>query len=171
MNVVVEGIDNSGKSTLVAHLSKHLRRLVQASEGPPKFPGEMNGRLTKYSSLINVIFDRHPVISQAIYRSIRSGEDTHGMRPDLVADFYNSKPFFIYCDPLSRGMSGHVFHNGVDTEDHLAQVQEGYYHMLFLYRAWAIRYAHVIYRIGDSMDSIADFAMAYIINGRTHATL
>jgi hypothetical protein len=157
MNVVVEGIDNSGKSTLIKFLTAGFPDWsVQPSEGPPKYEGEVDVRIERYALMPHTIFDRHPVVSQTIYRTIRSGHDAAGMRDELVQQFYDSRPFFIYCDPVGRGMAGHTFNDGVDTEDHLRQVREGYDKMLTLYRAWAIQHAHLIYRIGDSMSFIAD---------------
>jgi hypothetical protein len=58
-------------------------------------------------------------------------------------------------------MTGHVLHDGVDSEEHLRQVEEGYDYLLKLYRAWAIRRAHIIYRIGDDMTLIADWVYTY----------
>lgn len=155
MNIVVEGIDNSGKSTLIKNLVPGLRGYkVQASEGPPKYDGEMNHRLKRYQLFQQTVFDRHPVVSQSIYRSIRTGHDAAGMDEQFVLDFYHSAPLFIYCDPTTRGMDGHTFNEGVDTEEHLRQVREGYTRMLTLYRAWAIQHAHFIYRIGDDMTQL-----------------
>lgn len=157
MIIVLEGIDNAGKSTLAKYIAHRIHWQVYPSEGPPKYRGEMNIRIHRYALLDNVIFDRHPVVSQSIYRSIRTGADAAGMDPSLVEDFYNRDPLFIYCDPGSRGMIGHTHNDGIDTEEHLEQVIEGYDHMLSLYRLWAIEHAHIIYRIGRvSMEFVAN---------------
>jgi len=159
--IVVEGIDNSGKSTLVSHLRTVLGYPSQESEGPPHYPGEMNLRVARYASLHHVIFDRHPVVSQTIYGSLRSHSDP--IRPDLVQQFYDARPLFIYCDPGIRGMTGHVRRDTVDTDAHLSEVTRGYEQLLIMYRAWAIQHAHIIYRIGDDMDFIADCAQLHLI--------
>jgi len=152
MNIVVEGIDNSGKSTLIHHMLGSLPGYhIQPSEGPPKYEGETNVRVARYASHQRCVFDRHPAVSQMIYRTIRTGHDASEIRDDLVKQFYDSKPLFIYCDPGARGMEGHTFNSGVDTEEHLRQVREGYDTMLSLYRSWAIQHAHFIYRIGDDI--------------------
>lgn len=156
-HIVIEGVDNSGKSTLAARLASRLDLPVQGSEGPPHYPGEMNERIARYHSLpTQHIFDRHPVVSQAIYCTLRTGLDPMGMDPALVKQFYASQHLFIYCDPAGRGMSGHQYHEGVDTPEHLAQVNENYAQLLTLYRAWAIAHAHLIYRIGDDPQFIYD---------------
>ena len=162
MIIVLEGIDNSGKSTLAKYLSAKFGWSVQGSEGPPKYEGEMNDRLARYVSLDNIIFDRHPVVSQEIYKTIRTGHDAAGMDPLYVRLFYASMPLFVYCDPLDRGMSEHRFSVGVDTEEHLRQVSEGYTIMLHMYREWAIAHAHFLYRIGDSMQFIGHSLAAHI---------
>jgi hypothetical protein len=144
-------------------LSSRIGWDVQPSEGPPKYVGEMNDRLMRYAAMDNLIFDRHPVVSQSIYRTIRTGHDAAGMRDDLVKQFYNRPKIVIYCDPVQRGMNGHVYHEGVDSKEHLDQVAEGYNQMLVLYRAWAINHAHLLYRIGDvSMDFVAKAIMPFM---------
>lgn len=154
MIVVLEGIDNSGKSTLADKLKVHLNWPIQPSEGPPKYMGEMNERLKRYQGMDRTIFDRHPIVSQSIYRHIRTGIDTEGMQQHYIDEFYARQPIFVYCDPGERGMSGHTFHEGVDSEEHLRQVDESYYTLLTHYRRWAIEHAHFIYRIGDDMIAV-----------------
>jgi hypothetical protein len=166
MNIVIEGIDNSGKSTLATLLARKTGFPTQPSEGPPRYPGEMDERLLRYASMDRYIFDRHPVVSQNIYKVIRTGKDAEGMREDLVQQFYDNRPLFIYCDPLGRGMSGHNFHDGVDTAEHLRQVDEGYKTMLTLYRDWAIKHAHILYRIGDDPHQVWHMVSAYFANRR-----
>lgn len=155
-HVVVEGVDNSGKSTLVKAIQDRSPwLLIQASEGPPKYPGEMDLRVKSYLSFSpTTIFDRHPCVSQVIYGSMRSHQDP--VSEYLLKQFYASPCVFVYCDPVNRGMSGHTFNQGVDTPEHLESVKANYHRLLGLYRAWAITYAHIIYRIGDNMTATVE---------------
>jgi hypothetical protein len=151
--IVVEGVDNSGKSTLVRSLSSMLPTFqIQVSEGPPKFAGEMDQRVGKYMGYPkNIIFDRHPCVSQPIYGQMRSHKDD--IAPELIKSFYEMKPLFIYCDPLGRGLTTHVVKDD-ETPEHIAAVQSEYIRLLASYREWAINYATITYRIGDPMKRI-----------------
>jgi hypothetical protein len=147
--IVVEGADNAGKSTLITairELHPFSRWTLQQSEGPPKYPGEMTQRVTRYLAQgPDIIYDRHPCVSQPIYGLMRSHHDA--IPPELIAQFYASKPLFIYCD--GRGMRGHVFNPEHDTALHLDAVNENYERLLSEYRQWAGQYAFMCYRIGD----------------------
>jgi len=154
--IIVEGVDNSGKSTLVNYLASVLDCPVQGSEGPPQYEGEMNDRLARYSHLpANTIFDRHPIISQTIYGTMRSHHDA--FQPEWLEWLYGEiKPTIIYCDPLERGLEGHR-RNTVDTDEHLKQIETGYSLLLSHYRRWALQHAHIFYRIGDDKNRILNF--------------
>lgn len=149
--IVVEGVDNSGKSTLIRSLMVVLPDwAVQVSEGPPKHAGEMDTRVTRYfERSAQVVYDRHPCVSQPIYGTMRSHLDP--IDPRLLKEFYERKPFFVYCDPGDRGLDGHTHHEGVDTERHLQSLTAGYDKLLEEYRKWAIDHAHIVYRIGDNI--------------------
>ena len=122
--IVIEGMDNSGKSTLCRQISAMLPAWqVQVSEGPPKYPGEQNERVRKYLGYPkNTIYDRHPCVSQLIYGQMRSHAD--GIDEELVRSFYSMQPFFIYCDPGARHMKGHLVRSEVDTPEHVAAIKE-----------------------------------------------
>jgi hypothetical protein len=153
-HIVVEGVDGAGKSTLITAIHMVIHWPIQGSEGPPLFPGEMDRRVKRYASIRTpCIFDRHPVVSQPIYGTMRSHEDF--ISRELIDDFYKTNPIFIYCDPIERGMSSHR-RSIIDTDAHLHQVIEHYATLLALYRAWAIKHAHIFYRIGDDVDRIVD---------------
>jgi hypothetical protein len=152
--IVLEGIDASGKSTLGELIAAACGLTVQESEGPPKGPGEINERIVRYSGMKNTIFIRHPCVSQPIYGKIRREIDDLDTR--LIGEFYRKRPFFIYCDPGDRdALLKHKIKPGEDPS-HIAALNHRYGELLALYRAWAIRRAHIIYRIGDDRNEIIE---------------
>jgi len=165
--IVIEGVDNSGKSTLIRALCTSLPAWkVQGSEGPPKHPGEMDERVTRYleQSPAMTIYDRHPCVSQPIYGTMRTHLDK--IAPGLISQFYSSTPLFVYCDGGDRGMDSHVFNPETDTVEHLDAVRANYMKLLGLYREWAAKNAFIIYRIGDSTSRVVKTIEYLVRSGR-----
>jgi len=155
MCIIVEGPDNSGKSTLAKFIAGQ-NQLIQESEGPPKWRGEIVERIDKYSSFPDdTIFVRHPAVSNPIYDETRPDHLKDPIPLHVLAEFYGQNNLFIYCDPLNRGMSGHeVKGPAVETEEHVHRIALHRDVIITLYRKWAIQHAHVIYRIGDDMEFV-----------------
>lgn len=154
MNIVLEGHDNSGKSTLAAMLAKRLGREVYSSEGPEKYPGELESRVSYYMLKPDAIFDRHPCISDPIYSTARGRPSV--LAPEVVRSFYNQPAIFIYCDPLNKGLGSHV-RKEHDSDEHMAMVESNYKSILYHYRTWAVEHSHIVYRIGDDPYTILRF--------------
>lgn len=154
--IIIEGVDNAGKSVLANYIGDALGLHIQVSEGPSREPGEMNKRIRHYLDRPHLmLFDRFPAISNPLYDQA-TGRKPDVIDPTLIVELYARRPVIVYCDPLDRGMQGHRERAGVDTEEHLRQVHAGYEKLLLLYRAWAIRHALIVYRIGDSMARVSD---------------
>jgi hypothetical protein len=155
--IVIEGMDNSGKSTLAAGMADYMDLLIQESEGPPRTTDnmspeeEINDRVDRYAMMTGRLFVRHPVISNSIYGQVRPEGDP--ISPGRRMIFYESKPILIYCDAGSRGLLGHDVKEH-DTQRHLDDIAKNYGRILDLYRQWAAQYAHFVYRIGDDMDQL-----------------
>lgn len=152
MNVVIEGPDGGGKSTLAEYVARHLGKHLQQGSGPPKAPGEVERRLTTYLHMTDTVFDRHPAVSQVIYGQLR--DET--MSPEfasLVLDFYHADNLIIYCRSVDAGR--HVVKEGEDPA-HVEVLTRRYQDLVGLYDDWALRHAHLVYRIGESMDAIVD---------------
>lgn len=152
--IIIEGMDNSGKSTLAVHLAKRFNFKVQESEGPPKSAEEINERIRGYNNLQDTVFVRHPVISNAIYAMFRP--EGNPILPELTNEFYAGQHLIIYCDPMERGLASHVLKDH-DTPEHIAMVTARRAELVDAYREWAIKHAHIIYRIGDDMDRVCDW--------------
>jgi len=153
MNIILEGIDASGKSTLAKALSEKLPSYrVQPSEGPEKEAGEILARIMRYDRMMSqmgVIFDRHPIISHPIY-----SQGTHWMTAiprQLAEDFYTRPLLVIYCRPTERGFDAHEVNEG-ESPDHLLKVKNNYRKWLDDYDAWAVKHAHMIYNCGYQFD-------------------
>lgn len=152
--IVIEGPDNSGKSTLAKYIAERRGLTIQESEGPPKSDQEINDRVIRYARMTGVIFVRHPVISNGIYGKLRPEGDP--IFPGLRDEFYGEeRNLFIYCDPLKRAFEGHVVKDH-DTQEHLQLLERNASVILMEYRKWAIQHAHLLYRIGDSMEKVVD---------------
>src|SRR5688572_15469302 len=150
--IVIEGMDNSGKSTLARAIAAAMNYEVQPSEGPPRHFGDLNTRIARYNSMKRVVFDRHPAVSNPIYDKTRAIRiDT--VSPQLIDLFYNMRPLIVYCDPGSRGLDDHVVKKH-DNVTHLNMIKIEYITLLDEYRQWAIDHAHFLYRIGDDMSRI-----------------
>ena len=153
MTVIIEGPDNSGKSTLAQHIAAP-NQLIQESEGPPKWPGEIVERISRYFAFPDdTIFVRHPAISNPIYDHTRPEHLRDPIPTMVLAEFYDLQSLMIYCDPVDRTMAGHEV-KGVDSDDHIRRITDHRDVITQLYRAWACRHAHVVYRIGDDMEFI-----------------
>lgn len=149
--IIIEGIDASGKSTLGEIISRELGYTLVESEGPPKYKGEVNHRIERYLTISKAVFVRHPAVSQLIYARLRNENDD--VDPLLLKQVYDQCNLFIYCDPLSLQLKNHVIKDGEDPQ-HIKQIEEKYEWLLTEYRKWAMNNAHVIYRIGDSIQRI-----------------
>lgn len=156
MLIIIEGVDASGKSTLASALSDALGMSIVPSEGPPRHPGEINERLARYAQYDNVIFDRHPVISQPIYGQLR--QPAERINSLFECQLYDVQPIFIYCEVSGNNKQLDFFDRHTrktyDTDDHMQQVDHNYHLLLASYRSWAMHHALLWYRIGDDVPRI-----------------
>jgi thymidylate kinase len=150
MIIVIEGADASGKSTLAKKISYYLGWPVISSEGPEKYPGEIVERIRRYNRTYtdNVIFDRHPCVSQPIYGSKRNGEV---ISSSLIQEFYSSKPYFIYCEFNDK--TNHI-EKDRDTQEHLQMIKNFKDQIRLEYEQWAEQHASIRYKIGDPVSVI-----------------
>jgi hypothetical protein len=149
--IVIEGMDNSGKSTLAEKMANSLELIVQESEGPPLSDEEINERVDRYERMEGRLFVRHPVISNAIYGKFR--DEGNPITLARTRMFYEAKPILIYCDAGERGYEGHNL-KPHDTERHQTLLTNNQLALLNEYRLWAAQHAHFVYRIGDDKDRL-----------------
>lgn len=163
VNIIVEGPDNSGKSTLVGYLSRFLKMPIIEGKGPPKSVEEINDRVVAYSQYKGVIFDRHPAISNPIYDLARRVEPQ--IRSDILQEFFlqQTDKILIFCRG-DRTLDTHRVKDGEDPS-HVKMVDENHLMICDLYDAWALHHADIIFdKHRSSMQAIAQ-----MVNNRVKA--
>ncbi len=148
MNIVVEGADASGKSTLARIIAETLHRPIFHSNGPSKYPGEVNERARHFLSQRDAVFDRHPCVGEPVYCILRGGKSELDL--DLEENFYTSPHLIIYC----RGQRGpHVVKEGEDPA-HVRNVATNHNLILQRYDEWALSHAHLMCRCDEDTEFI-----------------
>lgn len=152
MSIIIEGADNSGKSTLAQFIATALNMKVQSSEGPEKYKGEIAERIKRYNSYDSLtIFDRHPCVSQEIYRKVNY---TSAIDQSSLTYFYLTGHIFIFC--LDRGLNEHIVKSH-DTTAHIRTLVKNHEDIAEEYRRWALKHAHLIYRAGEDKIQVVNF--------------
>lgn len=151
MNIIIEGPDNAGKSTLARALSNSLGWFISSSKGPEKYPGEIDDRVREYLKMDRTIFDRHTVVSNYVYSNVTPRNQ---VLSSLVNEFYATRPLFIYCRAVAgRTLETHE-KKAHDTDEFLKKLEEQYPKLCEAYDDWALHHATMTYRIGDDMRRI-----------------
>lgn len=109
--IIVEGMDNSGKTTLIKKLAEVFGERVQVIKppGPFRSSGELNGWLDRDIELIQkgkekfTIYDRYPILSEPIYGpEIRKHSMITGAQVEKALDklqMADTPTLVIYCRP------------------------------------------------------------------------
>lgn len=104
MSIIIEGPDNSGKSTLAKALSDHLNLPIVHAGGPGTVE-ENEARLTNdFNNMISkIIMDRSYIISETVYASAMGREMSFHPRPWFrtmkgIQDAQVTIPIIIFCD-------------------------------------------------------------------------
>lgn len=98
--LIVTGMDNSGKTTLVSQLSDHLGLEIINSPGPIPADEQLQWF---YETLEEVtedkIFERFPLIEEMIYGPILRGNSHFDITDKSFRDLKDRKPLIIYTRP------------------------------------------------------------------------
>jgi hypothetical protein len=113
--IICEGMDNSGKSTLVSKLHEDLDIPIIKPPSFNKIWAKGEDAVCDYilwlidlceqSKNMNFIMDRHPIISTAVYEPVlfgRNNLESHFFWPVLKHEFEKCQPFIVYCRPSNE---------------------------------------------------------------------
>lgn len=140
MNIILEGPDNAGKSTLARALHIATAWPIKHKEGRPPTQIALFEKFRKYEAIENHIIDRHPIVSQGVYGILRGDEET----PDEFTDnFFSRSDLNIYCRCI-RPLDDHKPSN-TDTPEHLKMIAEKEQAIIDIYDNWATLCADIIY--------------------------
>ena len=158
--ILVEGPDNSGKSTLIDQLTKEFNLFkCERPHGPPKTPQELYNRTMDvqnfYASKM-FIMDRNPVIGESIYGPILRGHDMwtdipSSDRIDCEANLFSKlithTIFLIYCRPPLETLLDLSTHQvkDYDTKEHLESLSKNKAKIVDAYDKFMSRWATYTY--------------------------
>lgn len=99
--IIVEGMDNSGKTTLIKSLTRDLPLSIIKSPGPKDSLASFLWVIqTLREKKKDIIYDRYFLISERVYGPIIRGEDVFGDYTfDLISLMLRKSPLIIYCRP------------------------------------------------------------------------
>ena len=121
MIIILEGADNSGKSTLAKKLSEMFGLEVIHPGGPPKNIGEAIARcdeqhlVMQFSMQLDVIYDRVTCISDMIYRGKSQYHEAFDYFQHLLT--VQKNVLLIYCRPSDERLKNFDDHVTQDHED------------------------------------------------------
>lgn len=99
--IIVTGMDNTGKTTLVQELSNRLSYPVVKSPGPHLSIDEKRlwilDQLTREDSVpSHIIYDRFMPFEEMVYGPVLRGEFTFSLDEDLLQELKNRRPVIVY---------------------------------------------------------------------------
>jgi len=156
MGIIIEGMDNSGKSTLAAKISDKLKMPIY-HPGPAPVTvsaAEVHLQEQKDMSKCFLLFDRVTCMSDAVYN------------PERLSDLYlsyrkqmSNSNIVIYCRPPVRTIVDFSNHEvkDYDSEEHLKKVIDGMHEYIHRYDAMMNVMPHIKYDWTDDQVNIQDF--------------
>lgn len=136
--VILEGPDGSGKTSLASRLLKgtgHSTLLIRRS-GPPtpietlEFQAQWIAKQSM--SGLNIIADRHPIISEAIYRPVvRQEGNAPWSLDEVVREIDGADLLLIYCRPSFARMN-----EARKVEEQMAGVADHFVKLVQMYDRW-----------------------------------
>lgn len=117
--IVVEGFDNSGKSTLIKELAKEFKLNVHWAGGPPKDHCTAIKNATDQCAMTDVIHDRITPISRLAYEKPGYVCVEIQFLIKILEQFITDSDAFIYC----VGEGGDHQLSECDTGEHLEAIK------------------------------------------------
>jgi tRNA uridine 5-carbamoylmethylation protein Kti12 len=102
--IIIEGVDNSGKTTLCNKLSEAFDLNIWIREGPVKDKRILVDRIREsFLKHDDDILDRHPIISEMVYGAVIRHNNLLGdWEFNYLALLVKQNPLIIYCRPPNR---------------------------------------------------------------------
>lgn len=171
--ILIEGPDNSGKSTLVEQLTVEFNLFkCDRPHGPPKTPEELYNRTMDVQNFYKsrmFIMDRNPIIGENIYGPILRNQNMWDLIPeedklDCEANFFSKiighTIFLIYCRPpreVLLDLSTHQVKD-YDTKEHLESLSKNKSRIVDAYDRFMSEWATYTYNYKDplSLDNLKE---------------
>ena len=99
MNVIVLGMDNTGKTTLCKYLNEVQDFELVHSCGPNKTKKEMEEFIRENLNKDNVVFERFCFFEEMVYGKILRGNSKFSFSDTIFQDILESGVKIIYCRP------------------------------------------------------------------------
>jgi len=149
MNIILEGPDNCGKSTLALAIHNATGWPIKEKEGRPADWEGLLAKLRIYERIDGMIIDRHPILTQSVYGILRSDPDI----PDEFMDrFIARNDLIIYCRAL-RSLEDHK-PSPTDNQFHLQMIERHHDKILAIYDNVGINFANIVYTMYEQTDLV-----------------
>lgn len=102
MNIIVLGMDNTGKTTLSKMLSKELNYKIIESKGLYLNKEEIINYLLENINKDNNIFERFSLFDEMIYGKVLRNYSKFEINGDFYKKIKDKKPIIIYCRPKNK---------------------------------------------------------------------
>lgn len=139
--IVIEGMDNCGKTTLAHNIIHELKKFniknVEYQHSPgPDTPENMVNRTYEYLRMANdkknrILFDRLHVVSDQVYAQVLSRTNVFKDTPEgvrVLRAFILAQPLIIYCRPSMDRIVGFE-----DGRDQMKGVKENSFELIEAY--------------------------------------
>ena len=136
--VIIEGVDNSGKTTLANTLSQHFNYPLIHS------PGHCSEMLDWAKAHLLTggyrIYDRFPCISEHIYGPVIRGRDEFKsvLGKKIMTLFLDKNPLIIYCKPPDSVIRANMGEQMGGVEDNILSLILNYNRTVIYLRAWGL---------------------------------
>lgn len=101
--IIIEGPDNTGKTTLIDQLSKEFNLPTIKSYRPPNLEAITRFHHWAKAAPVTPLMDRHPAISDLVYGPIL--RDHTSSDPELVRSL-RDQAYLVYCAPPLSTIQG-----------------------------------------------------------------
>lgn len=134
--IIVEGVDNSGKSTLAKTLSEHFDWPLVHSPG--FCPEMIDWAKTHLTAPGTRIYDRFPCVSEHIYGPVLRDKDEFKsvVGRKVLSFFIQKNPLIIYCKPPDSVITEDMGKQMKGVKDNILRLILNYNRMMVYFSLW-----------------------------------